>query len=368
MGDFFNDLGNAIGDVGRSIGNEVSRAVDELGDAIVDDVESIGTAVESGGLVGGALEAFDVFSPGNALAEGLDAFNVIPEDPALKELVSAGGNLFLGVGPQQLLALKDIADSVSAIGAANPAAPAPAGRSGSRGDAALPPSQGNDRPGHVHERRCCEEVVVVVTGVAGPGRSDRVRGRPVDGDRGGVRPGDGFASSGPGGTVLDGLERGMTELLERLRDLFGDGKASDADDEIDRILSNPSLSFEDMIFQLLRTVLKQGQDEAKVLAADLKDARKASNAERDALTEQIDGLREELAGETDPQRRQELQGEIDALRDERATKASDAAESRAAIAEELKNITQKLSEMQQALSNILNAMHESAMAAIRNIR
>jgi hypothetical protein len=36
--------------------------------------------------------------------------------------------------------------------------------------------------------------------------------------------------------------------------------------------------------------------------------------------------------------------------------------------EELKNIMQKLSQMQQALSNVLNTMHQGAMNAVRNIR
>jgi hypothetical protein len=36
--------------------------------------------------------------------------------------------------------------------------------------------------------------------------------------------------------------------------------------------------------------------------------------------------------------------------------------------EELKNMMQKLQQMQQALSNVLNSMHQGAMNSVRNIR
>jgi hypothetical protein len=44
------------------------------------------------------------------------------------------------------------------------------------------------------------------------------------------------------------------------------------------------------------------------------------------------------------------------------------ADSRNLMFEELKNIMQKVSQMQQALSNVLNTMHQGAMNAVRNIR
>lgn len=126
--DIFGKLGNAVSNgiekVGRSATREVERALDESVTHIEEDFDSIAKAIDDGGLVGGAVQAVDVFSPGHQIANSLDAWNVIPEDPALKELVSAGGNLATG-GPWSLLALKDLADSIGAI-KGSPQTPAPA--------------------------------------------------------------------------------------------------------------------------------------------------------------------------------------------------------------------------------------------------
>jgi hypothetical protein len=49
-------------------------------------------------------------------------------------------------------------------------------------------------------------------------------------------------------------------------------------------------------------------------------------------------------------------------------KGGKGADSRNLMFEELKNIMQKISQMQQALSNVLNTMHQGAMNSVRNIR
>jgi hypothetical protein len=125
---FINDVTSAVGKgfekVSKSAGREVERALDEHVTHIEEDFDSIAKAIDEGGLLGGVVQSADVFSPGHVVANELDAWNVIPEDPALKELVSAGTNLATG-GPFALLAAKDLADSIGAISKANGPRPAP---------------------------------------------------------------------------------------------------------------------------------------------------------------------------------------------------------------------------------------------------
>ncbi len=56
------------------------------------------------------------------------------------------------------------------------------------------------------------------------------------------------------------------------------------------------------------------------------------------------------------------------LTDKQKEANTDYQDSRQMMMEELKNMMQKLQQMQQALSNVLNSMHQGAMNSIRNIR
>lgn len=92
------------------------------------DLDSIATAIDKGGFLGGAVQTVDVFSVGHQTANLLENFRVIGSDPAVKEGVSGAVNLLSG---NHLLALKDAADLIGALGAsgassASSAAPAPA--------------------------------------------------------------------------------------------------------------------------------------------------------------------------------------------------------------------------------------------------
>ena len=110
--------------------------------------------------------------------------------------------------------------------------------------------------------------------------------------------------------------------------------------------------FEDLIAALMIDHLKDQQDKIEEKAKDLLNRSK----EADKASSQVKGNAESVA-------RQVPGGD----------RAADAAksgtsESRNIEFEMIKNEIQKLSQMQQALSNVLNTMHEQAMGAIRHIK
>lgn len=109
--------------------------------------------------------------------------------------------------------------------------------------------------------------------------------------------------------------------------------------------------FEDLIAALMIDHLKDQQDKIEEKAKDLLNRSK----EADKASAQAKGMAETGA------------------RAAGAGRAADAAksgtsESRNIEFEMIKNEIQKLSQMQQALSNVLNTMHEQAMGAIRHIK
>ena len=64
----------------------------------------------------------------------------------------------------------------------------------------------------------------------------------------------------------------------------------------------------------------------------------------------------------------ELQGEESAETADAAEGGDDDVQSKALMMEELKLMTQRLSQMMQALSAVLNTSHENAMNTMRNIK
>lgn len=131
-----NNVDRVVGAAGRELG----RVGAESRKNVSNDFTSIADAIDKHGFLGGAVQAADVFSPGHQVANGLDAWNVIPEDPALKELISGGVNLASGA-PFSLLALKDLADAVGAM--RKPTGPVPAPSAPHAAQAPRPGSSGN---------------------------------------------------------------------------------------------------------------------------------------------------------------------------------------------------------------------------------
>lgn len=164
---------------------------------------------------------------------------------------------------------------------------------------------------------------------------------------------------------------------KKLQDL--EGKAKEATSELDKILNNPNLSFEDMIFMLMTTLMKQSQAEVKEMTKEIRnqkaefETKKTSlNADFDAAEAKVLGLEDKLRAKPDDKDLAKQLGEAkSALRkagEERNDKFSEFNDSRQEQLEALKNAMNKITEMQQALSNVLNSMHQTAMNTIGNIR
>jgi hypothetical protein len=367
MGDIFKAIGDGFNQVATAAGKELNRIGAEVVENIHKDAAQIEGGIQRGGFLGGLVEAADVFSPGHQIVNVLDATNVIPEDQALQELISGGINLGAGIAyggpvalPLYLLAAKDVADSLGAM---------------SRPGTPMAPSQGNVSPEVVQRMR---QIQVESPAPRAPRRSsapavENIRGRQpafaVELPKGagpccGV--GGGFAP----GSLGEAHGRALEKMLARIREML-DKKNAPSDDDLERTIDkilNSGMGFEDMIFALLRTLIRDTEKQGKALVNDLRGSRKEAGKTRDGMTADIKDAREKLKSETDPAKRQVLQGELEDKIAERAQFMDDSASSRAEIAEDLKNLMQKLSEMQQALSNVMNSMHESSMAAIRNIR
>ena len=100
-------------------------------------------------------------------------------------------------------------------------------------------------------------------------------------------------------------------MLERIKDFIGGetgGRVSGRKDpklaklerdlekatrDIDKILSNPNLSFEDMIFLLMRAVIKQSESEVKIELQKEKNDRKAASDAKKGVDAKFD---KELVG------------------------------------------------------------------------
>ncbi len=106
-----NPMMDALSRLTGSVFGEAGRATAELGQHAVTDINSIGTAFETGGFLGGVLQAFDKLSIGNASAQLLDAATgpgSLP--PQLKEGVAAAVN----VVTNNPIFLKDLFDMATA--------------------------------------------------------------------------------------------------------------------------------------------------------------------------------------------------------------------------------------------------------------
>ena len=166
---------------------------------------------------------------------------------------------------------------------------------------------------------------------------------------------------GPKGPQDDKLKKLEADLDKAARD-------------IERILNDPNLSFEDMIFLLMRAVIKQSEASVKIELQQEKVGRaqdkSVRNEGRDALQAEFNQATSDLAS-AKPEAREGIQAKLTEIRGRQeagGATASDQAEARSERFEELKQSLQKVSEMQQALSNIMNTLHQTSMNAIGNIR
>lgn len=349
------DVCSFVGDTWKAATKQVDRSMRELGENLGADQQRVIDKFENEGLLQGVVELADMTSVGNVATETASAFNLIPDDPALKELISGGLNAATCNPVGQFLAIKDGFDALAAFTnpnaaavAAMPSAPqtpmSPADAKHQAIEAA------KDRAGdRVRDKvRRTEENVLI----------ERLLDRL--GDRDGYHCGCDCVSGG--------IQRDLGELLRLVRDLCGKDKTDRAGDEIDRLVGEGNLCFEDLMFLLMRKVINEGQAEAKGLAEELDTVGASNRQAREQWNGDIEALRNQALSATDPAQRERLSNQLQAMGDKRALDVDERAESRAELAEKLKYTMQKLGEMEQALSNVLNTQHETAMGAIKNIR
>ena len=406
-----NDPGKALAELWNGVMKEGGRAVGEAGKLVAESIDDISKATKSGGVVGGALQAFEELSPGNFAAGAVDVLTGRGElDPQLAAGIRGGVNLLVGAmvpGPGLLLqaqALKDAAGAFGMLGGAptSPASP-PAGQHPGATQQQSPerPSEAGRRTGgsptgraewstekraRIEEAKAKakEEIKSKAREANQNGRIADLEGRvayleklmgvqenkPGGGYGGNTDVSGGFVTIDFSSLKGSDLRRGVDRLKDNI---------SGADDEISRILDNPNLSFEDMIFMLMNVLVKQQQAEVKDMTKDLREKKADFDAEKKGLRAEIKKQEESVAtlrgkASADPKNEgvvknlglaeSKLKGMTESLTD----RQNDFGDSRQENFEAIKNAMNKLSEMQQSLSNILNTMHQSAMNTIGNIR
>jgi len=367
-----NDFLKAIGNTVNTIVKETKRAADEAAELMSQSVDDVGKAAEEGGLVGGALQAFEELSPGNFAAGAADVLTGPGQlDPKVAATIRGGVNLAVGAlvpGPGLLLQAQALKDGATALGLLGNAP-----RAGSPEAQQAPGATQGQTPERPSE-------AAVRKGDSLIGGGDWRRGNIGKPPNGGYGP-PSSSDLGGGSIRIDiGPSKPNDAAQKRLAKLEEDLAKADAD--IDKILSNPNLSFEDMIFMLMNAIISQSQKEVKLGLADEKAARDVAKGgrdiERNAIKAEGSSIAKEqtrLAGEEAGPKKDkalaalnERKTKLDSRSESLSTNLSDASESRAERFEELKNAMNKITEMQQALSNILNNMHQTAMSTIGNIR
>ena len=200
--------------------------------------------------------------------------------------------------------------------------------------------------------------------------------------------------TGGGYAVVDSAMDGLEGMYGEIDQMLGGGKSTDATQkrlaamkkeseagiaELDKILNNPNLSFEDMIFMLMGALMKQSQNDVKGMTKQVREDKIAFDETKRQLTADVDAkeakvLELEAKVRADPKdegaakQLGQAKSELRTAGEERNDKISDNNDSRQEQLEAIKNAMNKITEMQQALSNILNSMHQTAMNTIGNIR
>ncbi|MDP2341574.1 MAG: hypothetical protein Q8O67_11485 [Deltaproteobacteria bacterium] len=404
---------NPLGNLWNSVTKEAGRAVNEAGRHVSESINDIGKAVEKDGLVGGVVAAYDKFSIGNIAAGAIDS--IIPGEDLPPEIVngiSLGVNLLsvVGGGPGligaaidgfQLLSgdgTKKAPNAAQQAAANDPAStrtqtPESPKAAAERAKAAKGEARSEARQAAINEARA--EARERLHEKAQTNRINDLEGRVAHLEElAGIqetKPGGGYGGYddvelGMGGGFISNdfikgeiggaRGKGNAKLNEMEREL------AKADAEIEAILNNPNLAFEDMIFALMSAIIKSSEKEIKATLDLEKAGRKDDKALRDAGRGEIEGLQGELKGltekaaaEPDQKKKEALTTKANGLRTTIESKqirlqdsVGDKAESRSERFEELKESLQKIGEMQQALSNIMNALHQTAQNAIGNIR
>jgi len=415
---------NPLANLWNATVKEAGRAANEAGKLVTESIDSVGKAMGKDGVVGATIEAAEKFSPGNMVAGAVDT--IFPGEPLPKwmsEGISSGVNLSLGAALLgsgnpigAALVVQGARDGFEAIGAATSGASSETKRSP---EATRPqtPERPQDAKGRsaidLKERKQAkneaikeakenakeaalekakekkEAIADAKEKAKADAREKAQNNRIADLEKrvayleklAGVqetKPNGGYADTGTiDGPSVNDLTGGFSfrDSIGRLKDNVGKLKGSD--DEISKILDNPNLSFEDMIFMLMNLLVKQQQAEVKEMVGDLRKKKSEDDGTKTKLRGQVEAQEAKVAA-LEHKVQNGDKGAVEALGKEKSKlntlngqlsdHMQESSDSRSLKFEEMKNAMNKLTEMQQALSNILNNMHQSAMSTIGNIR
>jgi hypothetical protein len=390
-----NDVGAALGNLWNTAVKEGQRALDEAGKLVTESINDVAKATEQGGFIAGGMQAFEEVSPGNFAAGAADVLTGPGRlSPEVAATIRGTVNFAVSLSapsvalPLQVSALVDAGRVLGAIGNSPRTATGP-----------IPPGQNSERPGDAGERQMSpreqQEARVAkrkaideakaeareqLREKAQTNRINDLEGRVAHLEKllsvtegraaGGYSPVDdiGDLTAGFGRIDFDKLKPGRIKK-----------DVDNATSELDKILNNPNLSFEDMIFMLMSAIMKEQQSDVKEMTKELRDKKNAFEGTKADLRANLDKaegamLKAQAAASKNPGDEKAAKGLADARANFRAAeselndRSNDFNDSRAEQFEVIKNAMQKLTEMQQALSNILNTMHQTAMNTIGNIR
>ena len=397
---------NALGKLFETGANEVGRVANEASRHVTESINEIATTTEKEGFIAGGAKLLEKHSVGNYAAGFVDS--IIPgEDlpPDISNGIALAVNLYTGNfivaaidGYQALTGdgLGVAADDAKQAGGQRMQTP----EAPSQGRARFEGMTGSERMEGITKRKEAyaskghsrEELLAKAKDAA----KEQLRTRATESKANLDKAEDIVARGGGYAAVADLLgddERFMGGGLlanDIIRDARAndaakkrvaefEGQAAKANAELDKILNNPNLSFEDMVFLLMNVLVKQSQDEVKEMTkemrnekADFESAKLDISVDFDRKEAAVTDLEAQLRGKPDDP---ELAKKLGAARTElrkadesRNDKFNDFNDSRQLQLETLKNAINKITEMQQALSNVLNSMHQTAMNTIGNIR
>ena len=184
-------------------------------------------------------------------------------------------------------------------------------------------------------------------------------------------------------TALGGLAMMQAQAANMIKGLTGGGQSSGANglqgkpgSAVSKL--GPGATFEDLVAAFMFDVVKDQQEEIKKKMNELDPNAKSGGAKkgRRGFGSFLKGLApmagkalgSVFGGPVGGMIGGAVGSAVAGGSQSGAKGSQSASDSRQLKMEELKNLMQKLQQMQQALSNVLNSMHQGSMNAIRNIR
>jgi uncharacterized protein YcfJ len=339
-------------DVATSVGEAAKSAKNEYFMDSSADLNRAAKAYRTKGLLAGTIELADALDPINQLGHVLDAAGILPDDPVAKNIFTGASRLFMGGPVAPLLAIKDAFDVHQGI------------RSRGQSHQVMAPNERYQEICRGHK-----------SGPVGYSESCPTKDFPSFFQS--------FVRNAACGALSNLGPHNESRRGERSR---GGAKWGSVD------ALPEGACFEDFVAAFMVDVVKQEQKRARTKMNELKaldKAKKKANVQKTVSKVAkklgqtagsivggclggtagmgVGSMCGEQFGQLAGNAMNPSKDKADMLKSAE-DRASEIDDSRALKMEELKNIMNRLQQMQQALSAVLNVMHGAAMNSIRNIR